>query len=172
MYDGRAWHIYGPHNLRALAIGLLVRCPRAIVIRIVDGLAEEAVVVGLRQPVTAEEISGSQVLLTTRKRDVVDGLNPVRQELLSEESASELLAWHACKGGRLPGGLADSDATRDALRMCGGLPLALDVVGGMLGRVKAIESVWQVWLRWRSLSMLLLKAGKAAAAPFQNSSSV
>ena len=90
---------------------------------------------------------GSQVLLTTRKRSIVAAWNPVPQQLLSEQSATALLAWHACGRQRLPATVADSGAAREALRMCGGLPLAVKVLGGMLRREAATEATWHVRMR-------------------------
>ena len=87
---------------------------------------------------------GSRVLLTTRRRDVVTGRNPVQQPLLSDHSAKALLAWHACEQERLPAELAYSSCVSDALGMCKGLPLAVKVLGGMLRRVSAVETQWQV----------------------------
>ncbi len=90
--------------------------------------------------------AGSQMLLTTRKRDIVEARNPVpvQQQLLTWESAVTLLARHACGQEQLPEDLVDSRAVHDALRICGGLPLAIKVLGGMLCRVPAEESAWQV----------------------------
>ena len=85
---------------------------------------------------------GSQLLLTSRRRDVVAKHNPMTLELLSAGAATDLLAWHACGDTRLPADL--SRAARQAVGMCNGLPLAIKVLGGMLFRVEPTDIVWQV----------------------------
>ena len=87
---------------------------------------------------------GSQVLLTTRMLDVVANRNPVQQRPLSKEAAITLLAWHACGQHRLPRQLHDSTVKERAVRMCGGLPLAVKVLGGILRRAPATDAGWEV----------------------------
>ena len=89
---------------------------------------------------------GSQLLLTSRRRDVAAAYNPVPMQLLPHASALELLAWHARGQFSLP--THQADVARAALRMCGGLPLAVKVLGTMLRRTAATRIDWQVRACW------------------------
>ncbi len=84
---------------------------------------------------------GSQLLLTSRRSDVVARYNATRMELLPDALALELLAWHACCQTSLPAQLAE--IARNALRACGGLPLAVKVLGGALRREPAMPKEWK-----------------------------
>ena len=91
--------------------------------------------------------SGSQLLLTSRRRDVLASHNPTPMKLLSDASATTLLAWHACHSASLPAHLGE--VAEQALNMCSGLPLAIKVLGGVLRSSAASESAatereWQV----------------------------
>ena len=87
---------------------------------------------------------GSQLLLTSRRSDVVaaHGATAMPMELLPDVSALALLAWQACGQASVPAGLAE--VATDALRGCGGLPLAVKVLGGALRREPAMREAWQV----------------------------
>ncbi len=87
---------------------------------------------------------GSQLLLASRRRDVVAAYNPTPMKLLPDASALALLAWHACGRCTLPPDVADSQVAADALQLSGGLPLTLKVLGGMLRRSSATQAAWQV----------------------------
>jgi hypothetical protein len=84
----------------------------------------------------------SQLLLTSRRSDVVASYNGMPMKLLPEASALALLAWHACGQNGLPASLAE--VAIDALRGCGGLPLAVRVLGGALRGVPATREAWKV----------------------------
>jgi hypothetical protein len=88
---------------------------------------------------------GSQLLLTSRSSDVVKDYNAVPMKLLPHASALALLAWHACGKTTLPAHLAE--VVRDALRGCGGLPLAVKVLGGALSRAPYTKEAWKVSYR-------------------------
>ena len=51
---------------------------------------------------------GSQLLLTSRRSDVVASYNAMPMELLDDASALALLAWHACDKTNLPAELAQA----------------------------------------------------------------
>ncbi len=85
---------------------------------------------------------GRQLLLTSRRSDVVAAYNPMPVELLPDASAAALLAWHACGQTSLPKYLAE--VATDALRGCCGLPLAVKVLGGALRREPATREAWKV----------------------------
>ena len=89
--------------------------------------------------------AGSQLLLTSRSSDVVASFNPVPMKLLPDASALAVLAWHACGETSLPADLAE--VIMDALRGCGGLPLAVKVLGGALRQVPATRVAWKVVLK-------------------------
>ena len=80
---------------------------------------------------------GSQLLLTSRRSDVVaaHGAIVMPMEPLPEASAWALLAWQAFGQASVPAHLAD--IAEGALRGCGGLPLAVKVLGGAIRRVPA-----------------------------------
>ena len=93
--------------------------------------------------------AGSQLLLTSRRSDILAPYHPMPVDLLSSDSASALLAWHACGQTSLPAHLVE--AADDALQTCGGLPLAVKVLGGALCRQPATSKAWKVkWfeMRW------------------------
>jgi hypothetical protein len=87
---------------------------------------------------------GSQLLLTSRRSDVVASHDAtvVPMELLPDASALALLAWHSCGEASVPAHLAE--VAVDALRGCGGLPLAVKVLGGALRRELATQQAWKV----------------------------
>ena len=85
---------------------------------------------------------GSQLLLTSRHRNVVADYNPKACELLPDASALKLLAWHACGQTSLPADLAEVGT--DAVRACGGLPLSVKVLGGALSRDPPTPAAWKV----------------------------
>ena len=85
---------------------------------------------------------GSQLLLTSRHSDVVAAHNPTPAKLLPDASALALLAWHACSRTVLPGHMAE--VATDAVRRCGGLPLAIKVLGGALRGGPITAEAWQV----------------------------
>ena len=85
---------------------------------------------------------GSQLLLTSRRSDVVASYNPWHMEMLDDVSASALLAWHSCGRTSLPAHLAE--VGMDALRACSGLPLAIKVLAGALQQEPAAQEAWKV----------------------------
>ena len=88
--------------------------------------------------------TGSQLLLTSRRSDVVaaHGAMVMPMELLPDASALALLAWHACGEVSVPAHLAE--VAEDALRGCGGLPLAVKVLGSALRRDLVELAKWKV----------------------------
>ena len=85
---------------------------------------------------------GSQLLLTSRRRDAVAEFDVVPMELLPDGFALAVLAWHACGHTSLPAHLTKVAA--DALRACCGVPLALGVLGGAFRREAATLAAWKV----------------------------
>ena len=88
--------------------------------------------------------SGSQLLLTSRHIDVValHNATSMELELLSDAPALALLVWHACRSTSLPAQL--TKVAQTAVRMCGGLPVAIKVVGALLRRPAATKTDWEV----------------------------
>ena len=84
---------------------------------------------------------GSQLLLTSRRSDILAAYNAQPVQPLPGTSALALLAWQACGQASLPADLAA--AAEDALRGCGGLPLAVKVLGGALRREPATPKAWK-----------------------------
>jgi hypothetical protein len=85
---------------------------------------------------------GSQLLLTSRRSDILAAYNAQPVKPLPKASALALLAWHACGQASVPADLAE--VAEDALRGCGGLPLAVKVLGGALRRGPATQKAWKV----------------------------
>ena len=85
---------------------------------------------------------GSQLLLTSRRSDVLTSYNPTPMKLLSDASALTLLAWHAYGQMSLPAHL--EQVAVSALQRCGGLPLAIKVLGGALRRELSTTAAWTV----------------------------
>jgi hypothetical protein len=93
--------------------------------------------------------AGSRVVLTGRDSGVLhpDGASCVARpvEALAPAQAEQLLCQHAFAADQAPTGYAA--AVQQALAVCGGLPLALQVVGaGMRSRTPATAEVGS-WLR-------------------------
>ena len=63
-------------------------------------------------------------------------------ELLPDDLALALLAWEACGQNSLPANLID--VAKEAVRACGGLPLAVKVLGGALCQDPATPGAWKV----------------------------
>ena len=84
---------------------------------------------------------GSQLLLTSRRSDILAAYNAQPVQPLPEASAQALLAWQACGQASVPADFAKVAA--DALRGCGGLPLAVKVLGGALRREPATPKAWK-----------------------------
>jgi NB-ARC domain len=80
--------------------------------------------------------AGSRVLLTARNRSVLPAeggacvWRPVHT--LEEEAARQLLCWYAFAAAPEPLGQKQQEMVRLALRICEGLPLALEVLGSAL----------------------------------------
>jgi hypothetical protein len=79
---------------------------------------------------------GSSVLVTSRDLRAVHsfkGAELVHAELLSEEEAVQLLCRHAYAGSSSPPA-AEAEQVKRVVERCGGLPMALEVVGRHLGQ--------------------------------------
>ncbi|KAI3946373.1 hypothetical protein MKW92_048300 [Papaver armeniacum] len=81
--------------------------------------------------------TGSKVLLTTRNKEVADQADPsslqLEPQLLTDEESWELL--------HCPAGL--ENIGREMVRKCGGLPLAICVLGGILATKKGEIKEWE-----------------------------
>ncbi|XP_050104073.1 TMV resistance protein N-like [Malus sylvestris] len=86
---------------------------------------------------------GSRIIITTRDEQVLN-IQKVdkryKAQGMTDDEAFELLSWHAF-GNRRP----DEEyieLARDVVNYCGGLPLALEVVGRLLATKKS-KSIWK-----------------------------
>ncbi|EEF27370.1 Disease resistance protein RPH8A, putative, partial [Ricinus communis] len=90
--------------------------------------------------------NGSKILLTTRNKEVAlhagPGCEPHEPRILTEEESLELLRRKAFPGrNRLPSEL--EKLGRDIVVKCGGLPLAVVVLGGLLSRQNNSPEEWR-----------------------------
>ncbi|XP_048433579.1 disease resistance protein Roq1-like [Pyrus x bretschneideri] len=96
---------------------------------------------------------GSRIIITTRDEEVLN-IKKVdkkyKAQTMTDEEAFELLSWHAF-GNPCP----DEEyfeLPRDVVDYCGGLPLALKVVGRLLATKKS-KTIWEsTWEKLRNIS--------------------
>ncbi|KAK1364498.1 putative disease resistance protein RGA3 [Heracleum sosnowskyi] len=107
---------------------------------------------------------GSRILVTTRRQEVIDAMrcsDPYRVQKLSEEDSWELFKHRAFTDG----GVSETEAFvalgRRMVKRCGGLPLAIKTLGGLLYS-KRTEQEWsriqnsEIWKLEGPLSSLRL----------------
>ncbi|CAN6575413.1 unnamed protein product [Malus baccata var. baccata] len=89
-------------------------------------------------------VSGSRIIITTRNESVLKEF-PVdkiyRAKVMDREEALELLSWHAFRSSSCPSQYLALE--REVVNYCGGLPLALEVLGSTLFKRSVDE--------WRSI---------------------
>uniref|UniRef100_F6I005 Uncharacterized protein n=1 Tax=Vitis vinifera TaxID=29760 RepID=F6I005_VITVI len=94
-------------------------------------------------PTLPENKKGSRIIITTRNDDVVAGCKDDyihRLPHLSPDSSWELFCKKAFQGSCPPELKKLSD---DIVKRCGGLPLAIVAIGGLLSRKEKIVSEWR-----------------------------
>ena len=85
--------------------------------------------------------SGSAVVVTTRMRNLLDGASEVQCTVLSVEASLELLLRAGGCDEKMFS--APPPAAREAVELCGRLPLALSLAGGI---IEELGSTWQAGL--------------------------
>lgn len=87
--------------------------------------------------------NGSRILLTTRLRDVADSSTPSHEMRLMDADQSWNLLEQKVLGHQdfIPRELEKTG--REIARSCGGLPLAVVVVAGLLSRVSTTQTSWE-----------------------------
>ncbi|KAK1364428.1 putative disease resistance protein RGA3 [Heracleum sosnowskyi] len=107
---------------------------------------------------------GSSILVTTRRQEVIDAMrcsDPYRVQKLSEEDSWELFKHRAFTDGGVSETEAFAALGRRMVKMCGGLPLAIKSLGGLLYSKKT-EKEWlriqnsEIWKLEGPLSSLRL----------------
>ncbi|KAK1364433.1 putative disease resistance protein RGA3 [Heracleum sosnowskyi] len=108
--------------------------------------------------------TGSSILVTTRKQEVIDAMrcsDPYRVQKLSEADSWELFKHRAFTDGGVSETEAFADLGRRMVKRCGGLPLAIKTLGGLLYSKKT-EQEWswiqnsEIWKLEGALSSLRL----------------
>jgi hypothetical protein len=74
---------------------------------------------------------GSRILKTSRNKEVIGGVG-YDLDILDNEAAWELFCWHAFQGRKPPEDLAS--LAIEATKSCGGLPLAISILGSQLAQ--------------------------------------
>ncbi|KAL0385066.1 UNVERIFIED_CONTAM: putative late blight resistance proteinR1A-10 [Sesamum radiatum] len=88
--------------------------------------------------------NGSRVLLTTRISDVAEYANscsPYHMPFLNEEDSWNLLCRKVFGEGACP--LELEEIGKDIARKCGGLPLSIVVIGGLLSKTSTTQEYWR-----------------------------
>ncbi|KAK1364420.1 NB-ARC domain-containing protein [Heracleum sosnowskyi] len=107
---------------------------------------------------------GSSILVTTRRQEVIDAMrcsNPYRVQKLSEEDSWELFKHRAFTDGGVLETEAFAALGRRMVKRCGGLPLEIKTLGGLLYS-KRTEQEWsgiqnsEIWKLEGALSSLRL----------------
>ncbi|XP_078158269.1 disease resistance protein RPP13-like isoform X2 [Carex rostrata] len=92
---------------------------------------------------------GSRVIVTTRIQNVVDNAEPYKLSYLTEEASLELLFKKALPNRDLIEGYLDelNEVGKQFVKKCGGLPLALSVLGGLLSKKNPNYISWSNMLQ-------------------------
>ncbi|KAL1561246.1 putative late blight resistance protein R1A-10 [Salvia divinorum] len=89
--------------------------------------------------------NGSRIVITTRESDVANYADSSRSQhqvqLLSESESWNLLHQHVFGEEECP--LVLQEIGRKIAKDCGGLPLAISVIGGLLSKMERSEDVWR-----------------------------
>ncbi|XP_078158272.1 disease resistance protein RPP13-like [Carex rostrata] len=92
---------------------------------------------------------GSRVIVTTRNKNIIDHAEPYELPYLTEEPSLELLLKKALPNRVLSKGCLDelNEVGKQFVKKCGGLPLALLVLGGLLLKRPASFATWTKMLQ-------------------------
>ncbi|XP_078149111.1 disease resistance protein RPP13-like [Carex rostrata] len=92
---------------------------------------------------------GSRVLVTTRIQNIIDDAEPYKLPYLTEKPSLELLLKKALPNRDLSKGFPDElyEVGKQFAKKCGGLPLALLVLGGLLSKKPANYVAWSKMLQ-------------------------
>ncbi|XP_078158853.1 putative disease resistance RPP13-like protein 3 [Carex rostrata] len=87
---------------------------------------------------------GSRVIVTTRIQNIIDDAEPYKLPYLTEKPSLELLLKKALPNRDLSKGFPDElyEVGKQFVKKCGGLPLALLVLGGLLSKKPANYVSW------------------------------
>ncbi|XP_078158279.1 disease resistance protein RPP13-like [Carex rostrata] len=98
---------------------------------------------------------GSRVIVTTRIQNVVDNAEPYKLSYLTEEASLELLFKKALPNRDLIEGYPDelNEVGKQFVKKCGGLPLALSVLGGLLSKKNPNYISWSNMLQTMNWSI-------------------
>ncbi|XP_078158271.1 disease resistance protein RPP13-like isoform X2 [Carex rostrata] len=98
---------------------------------------------------------GSRVIVTTRIQNVVDNAVPYKLSYLTEEASLELLFKKALPNQDLIEGYPDelNEVGKQFVKKCGGLPLALSVLGGLLSKKNPNYISWSNMLQTMNWSI-------------------
>ncbi|KAF3437609.1 hypothetical protein FNV43_RR20365 [Rhamnella rubrinervis] len=92
-----------------------------------------------------DESNGSRILITTRVRDVAWHASPTpahEQRFLDENESWQLLQKKAFRGGEWRGLPNLEEPGRKLAKSCGGLPLSIVLLGGILASKEKSHRVW------------------------------
>ncbi|XP_078158273.1 disease resistance protein RPP13-like [Carex rostrata] len=98
---------------------------------------------------------GSRVIVTTRIQNIVDNAEPYKLSYLTEEPSLELLFKKALPNLDLSKGYPDElyEVGKQFVKKCGGLPLALSVLGGLLSKKNPNYVSWSNMLQTMNWSI-------------------
>ncbi|WRX11728.1 NB-ARC - like 10, partial [Theobroma cacao] len=102
----------------------------------------------LRSPFDAG-ITGSKIIVTTRNSNVSSIMRTVADhslQILSDNDSLCMLAHHALERGDFTGHLDLKEIGMEIVKKCGGLPLAIKTIGGLL-RTKVNHDAWNYILK-------------------------
>ncbi|XP_078159156.1 disease resistance protein RPP13-like [Carex rostrata] len=87
---------------------------------------------------------GSRVIITSRFQNIANDVEPYKLPYLTEESSLQLLMKKALPNQDLSKGYLNDlyEVGQQFIKKCGGLPLALVVLGGLLSKRPAIYASW------------------------------
>ncbi|KAG0600836.1 hypothetical protein M758_11G064500 [Ceratodon purpureus] len=138
------------------------------VLLVVDDVGDEVNMTALQVPVFNDGNSGSKVIVTTRRRDILEDLVNegaiVPVDFLSEEEALDLFSYYAFSGVEESVSEEFFGLAKKIIEACGNLPLSLEVIGQFLRSkwtdtscesIEKQRDVWdQVLLRLREANFL------------------
>ncbi|XP_078162254.1 disease resistance protein RPP13-like [Carex rostrata] len=92
---------------------------------------------------------GSRVIITTRIQNIIDDAEPYKLPYLTEKPSLELLLKKALPNRDLSKGFPDElyEVGKQFVKKCGGSPLALLVLGGLLSKKPANYVAWSKMLQ-------------------------
>ncbi|KAL0440901.1 UNVERIFIED_CONTAM: putative late blight resistance proteinR1A-10 [Sesamum radiatum] len=144
-FDTRAWvTVSQEYSLRQVLIGLLDSA-NILTEKMYDKREEELADCLYKALSAEDDCNGSRVLLTTRLTDVAlyaDSFSPLhKMQFLTEGESWNLLCKKVFGGKDCPSEL--EDIGKAIAQNCGGLPLAIVVIGGLLSKESRRQEYWR-----------------------------